>query len=183
MFRSTGTPIAYSAKSAYRFVLSDRNREIAIGDIVKAPIVDTSNVAMKFNKLAQKDDAEDDDEVQVMTHEKVTSHYVGIVRYLGTSTKMANSPKMSEPVVTCLGLELMDPIGNCDGTMFDHTVGDYVKHFSTPPKCGVFVSAAEVVKITPADLLCTLTDAIQKLNSHIVALSRQNFEGLQQMEN
>ena len=113
MFRSSGTPIAYSAvnkdtgnpRCLYRFVLADRNKEIAIGDIVKAPIpAQMSNVKqMKFNGLSAA--KERDDDLQVITGDKLTSHYVGIVRYLGTST--ASNGRTVEEVVTIIGIELV----------------------------------------------------------------------------
>merc|ERR1712228_284805 len=95
--KESTTPIAYSSidqttgtlKSLYRFVLHDRNKEIAVGDIVKAPIPKRmSKVStMKFNGIVNnKDDDDDkDDNVRVVTDNQYTSHYVGIVRYLGTT--------------------------------------------------------------------------------------------------
>ena len=76
----------------------------------------------------------------------------------------------------------MDPIGNCDGRMFNHDYGELQRYFETKPNYAVFVSVQNVVKITPANLLSTLTDAIQKLNKNIVSLSKTNFSYLQQMD-
>ena len=107
--KATTTPIAYSSidkatgalKSSYRFVLNDRNKEIALGDIVKAPIP-KKLVHVKLNAIVKEDDDDGkEDNVRIVTDDQYTSHYVGIVRYLGT-TKMK-----SKNVVTFLGLELV----------------------------------------------------------------------------
>merc|ERR1712228_121936 len=121
------------------------------------------------------DDDDKDDNVRVVTDNQYTSHYVGIVRYLGT-TKIEK-----KDVVTFLGLELMDPVGDCDGRRFDSTLGEHIRHFETKANYGAFVSISNVVKITPSNILSTLTDAIQKLNKHIVSLSHQNHSHLQQI--
>lgn len=112
MYRSTGTPIAYSAENEdtgkprclYRFVLTDRNKEIAIGDIVKAPIPKHFSMSMKFNGLS----AAKEDNLHVITGDKLTSHYVGIVRYLGHPSKSING-RTAEEVVTIIGIELVCP--------------------------------------------------------------------------
>lgn len=100
MNQDTGNP-----RCLYRFVLADRNKEIAIGDIVKAPIpAQMSNVKqMKFNALCAA--KERDADLRVMTGDQLTSHYVGIVRYLGTST--ASNGSTEEEVVTVIGIELV----------------------------------------------------------------------------
>ena len=90
----------------YRFVLSDRNKEIAVGDIVKAPIPPKSGAkTMKFNALKTSPKQDKGEDVQVTTHDEVITHYVGIVRHLGT-TKIVNKG-IEEDVVTYLGLELV----------------------------------------------------------------------------
>ena len=76
----------------------------------------------------------------------------------------------------------MDPIGNTDGRIMNQEVGELQRYFETKPNYAVFVSVQNVVKITPANLLSTLTDAIQKLNKNIVSLSKTNYEYLQQMD-
>lgn len=75
----------------------------------------------------------------------------------------------------------MDPIGTSDGRRLCEN-GEYVQHFKTKDHHAVFVSVADVVKITPADLLSTLTDAIQKLNTCIVSVSQQNRGYLQRLD-
>lgn len=197
IYRSTGTPIAYSSKDKetgepkclYRFVLSDRNKEIAIGDIVKAPIEEKSSAkTMKFNALKpfpinkhDKDDhaatqAKDD---QVLTNTACIENYVGIVRHLGT-TKVRSARGIEEDVVTCLGLELMDPVGNSDGRLFNQELGEYERFFTTKPNYAVFVSIKKVVKITPGNLFSTLSNAIQRLNETVVSLKRSNHEYMTQ---
>lgn len=75
----------------------------------------------------------------------------------------------------------MDPIGTSDGRRLDTGTGEWVQHFKTRDHQAVFVSVSDVVKITPSDLLSTLTDAIQKLNTCIVSVSQQNRDYLQQI--
>ena len=75
----------------------------------------------------------------------------------------------------------MDPIGTSDGRRLDTATGEWIQHFQTKDHQAVFVSVSNVVKITPADLLGTLTDAIQKLNTCIVTVSQQNRDYLQQI--
>ncbi len=59
-------------------MLEDRNKEIALGDIVKAPIPSPmNNIKMKFNAII-------DNKLQSLRHDqKLHCDYVGIVRYLG----------------------------------------------------------------------------------------------------
>ena len=75
----------------------------------------------------------------------------------------------------------MDPVGECDGERFDYDKGEHVRHFATRQNYGTFVSVANVVKITPSNILSTLTDAIQKLNKHIVCLSHKTLYHVQQI--
>ncbi|ETO19111.1 hypothetical protein RFI_18127, partial [Reticulomyxa filosa] len=138
----------------YKYTIANRDHEICLGDALAIPITDQ----LQFGH----------------SRSHKPSKYIGIVRYIGTSEESNQ--------VTYLGLELLEPIGDTDGSIVHPSLGKKVQHFECKANHGKYIvlnsKELKLKKLSPMDILKELQKSIVKINE----LSHQQKQLLEQQQ-